>query len=31
VKRLTNPKAKAAGAAGQTVELFVELGDFACR
>jgi hypothetical protein len=29
VEGLANPKAKAAGAPRQTVELFIELGDFA--
>jgi hypothetical protein len=31
MKRLANPKTKAAGAACEAVELGVELGDFACR
>jgi hypothetical protein len=31
MKRLATPKAKAAGAACETVELGVELGDLACR
>jgi hypothetical protein len=31
MKRLANPKPKAAGTACETVELFVELGDFAGR
>jgi hypothetical protein len=31
MKRLANPKAKAAGAACEAVELFVEQADFAYR